>query len=221
MCGRFTQIASSEDLIHYFKKDFEYKFRGPNYNVAPTQNVAIVTPDAIIQARFGLVPVWAKDMNTGYTMINAKAETILEKPTYKGLFRHTRCLVPATGFYEWLGDKGEKRPFFFTVKRRPLFSFAGLYSVRKDAEGRDFASFTIITTTPNALVGKVHDRMPVILNKEDEEAWLNTPAEDAEALLQLLTAYPAPKMSAAEVSTLVNRVSAENSEELIKPINSK
>ena len=96
-----------------------------------------------------------------------------------------------------------------------------MYSVRKDAEGKDFASFTIITTTPNALVGKVHDRMPVILNKDDEESWLNTPAEDAEALLPLLASYSASKMASVEVSTLVNRVSAENSEDLIKPINSK
>ena len=218
MCGRFTQFTEANELEAAYHKKFDYKYRGPNYNVAPTQSVAIVTPEAIIHARFGLVPVWAKDLNTGYTMINAKAETILEKPTYKGLFRHSRCLVPATGFYEWLGDRGEKRPFFFTVKRRPLFSFAGLYSVREDAEGRDFASFTIITTTPNALVGKVHDRMPVILSKEDEDAWLNTLAEDAEALLRLLTAYPASKMASVEVSTMVNRASAENSEELIKPI---
>lgn len=218
MCGRFTQFAEPNELERAFHKKFDFKYRGPSYNVAPTQSVAIVTEEAIIQARFGLVPVWAKDVNTGYSMINAKAETILEKPTYKGLFRHTRCLVPATGFYEWLGDKGEKRPFFFTVKRRPLFSFAGLYSVREDAEGRDFASFTIITTTPNSLVGKVHDRMPVILNKDDEGTWLNTPAEDSEELMPLLASYPASKMAAVEVSTLVNRVSAENSEELIKPI---
>lgn len=218
MCGRFTQLAEPKELEKTYHKKLEYKYRGPNYNVAPTQNVAIVTSEAIIQARFGLVPVWAKDLNTGYTMINAKAETILEKPTYKGLFRHTRCLVPATGFYEWLGDKGEKRPFFFTVKHRPLFSFAGLYSVRKDAEGRDFASFTIITTTPNSLVGKIHDRMPVVLRKEDEDMWLNTPSEDAEALHSLLKAYPSSKMSTTEVSTLVNRVGAENSKELITPI---
>ncbi len=98
MCGRFTQFAEPKELEKTYHKKLEYKYRGPNYNVAPTQNVAIVTSEAIIQARFGLVPVWAKDLNTGYTMINAKAETILEKPTYKGLFRHTRCLVPATGF---------------------------------------------------------------------------------------------------------------------------
>ena len=102
MCGRFTQFAEPKELEKTYHKKFDYKYRGPNFNVAPTQSVAIVTPEAIIQARFGLVPVWAKDLNTGYTMINAKAETILEKPTYKGLFRHTRCLVPATGFYEWL-----------------------------------------------------------------------------------------------------------------------
>lgn len=218
MCGRFTQFAETKELESFYHKKLDFKYRGPNFNVAPTQNVAIVTQDSIIQARFGLVPVWAKGINTGYTMINAKAETILEKPTYKGLFRHTRCLVPATGFYEWLGEKGEKRPFFFTIKHRPLFSFAGLYSVRKDAEGKDFASFTIITTTPNNLVGKVHDRMPVILSKDDEDAWLNTSAEDAEALLGLLKPYPASKMASVEVSTLVNRVSAKNSSELIKPI---
>lgn len=221
MCGRFTQIADPSDLEKVYRKEFDYKFRGANYNVAPTQSVAIVTKNSITQMRFGLVPVWAKEVNTGYTMINAKAETILDKPTYKGLFRHSRCLVPATGFYEWLDDKGVKRPHFFTLKDREIFSFAGLYSVRKDAEGRDFASFTIITTTPNTLVGKVHDRMPVILKKEDEDDWLNVPADDAEALLQLLKPYPASEMQVVEVSTLVNKASAENSEELIKPLGTR
>ena len=218
MCGRFTQFAEPTELEKTYHKKVDFKYRGPNYNVAPTQNVAIVTQESIIQARFGLIPVWAKDLNTGYTMINAKAETVLEKPTYKGLFRHSRCLIPATGFYEWLNDNGVKRPHFFTLKDRTLFSFAGLYSVRKDAEDRDFASFTIITTTPNTLVGKVHDRMPVILTKEDEKDWLNIPAEDAEALLSLLKPYPASKMQAVEVSSLVNKASAENSAALIQPV---
>ncbi len=221
MCGRFTQFAEPKELEKMFHKNFEYKYRGPNYNVAPTQSVAIVTPDAIIQARFGLVPVWAKSLNTGYTMINAKAETILEKPAYKGLFRHHRCLVPATGFYEWSGETSPKQPHFFTLNDRRIFAFAGLYTTRQDAEGQDLSSFTIITTTPNKLVGKVHDRMPVILEKNEEELWLNTPPEDAESLLGLLDSYPTSKMNDTLVSTAVNSTSAKNSKELITPINSK
>lgn len=204
-----------------FHKKFDYKFRGENYNVAPTQNVAIVTKENITQMRFGLVPVWAKSLSTGYTMINAKAETILEKPTYKGLFRHHRCLVPSTGFYEWSGESSPKQPHFFTLKDRELFAFAGLYTTREDAEGKELSSFTIITTKPNALVGKVHDRMPVILDKDQEDDWLNIPAEDAEALLDYLDPYPASKMLDTLVSTAVNSTSAHNTKELIAPINSK
>lgn len=217
MCGRFVQLSEPKELEAHYSKKMLPKYRGANFNVAPSQFVPIVTDNGIIEMRFGLIPQWAKSMNTGYTMINAKAETLFDKPTYKGLMLHKRCLVPASGFYEWQKNGSTKQPFYFSLKDQELFSFAGLYTSRKDSEGHELFSFTIITTEPNKTVAKVHDRMPVILSKSDEKRWLDTPAEDAESLLDLLDAYPDSKMTAYKVSQDVGNVKI-NSDELIKPL---
>lgn len=207
----------SEELEAHYSKKLLPKYRGPNYNVAPSQSVPVVTSEGILDMRFGLIPQWAESMNDGYTMINAEAETILDKPTYKGLFRNKRCLVPASGFYEWKKTDKGKQPYFFKLKNSDLFSFVGLYTVRKDSEDHELYSFTIITTKPNKTVGEVHARMPVILTKKEEKLWLETPAEDAESLLDLLDSFPDKDMVAYKVSQDVGSVKI-NSDELIKPI---
>lgn len=217
MCGRFVQLSEPKELEQHYGKRLVPKYRGPNYNVAPSQSIPVVTGNGIIDMRFGLVPQWAKSLATGYTMINAKAETLLEKPTYKGLLRHSRCLVPASGFYEWKKLSTGKQPYYFSLKHQDLFSFAGLYTSRKDSEGHELFSFTIITTEPNRLVREVHDRMPVILTADEEKLWLETPDEDAESLLALLDAYPASAMQSYRVAQDVGSVT-NNSVELIKPI---
>lgn len=167
--------------------------------------------------RFGLVPPWAKSLSTGYTMINAKAETLLDKPTYKGLFRHKRCLVPANGFYEWQKLENGKQPYYFRRKDEAPFSFAGLYTSRKDSEGHELFSFVIITTEPNQTVAKVHDRMPVMLTPKEEKLWLETPADDAESLLHILDSFPDRDMVGYRVTQDVGNVKI-NSDELIKPL---
>lgn len=211
MCGRFA-LTEVEMLEPRFNRELEAQFSvSPRFNVAPGQYAPIITRDAIVPMKWGLVPSWAKDAKIGYKMINARAETVIEKPMYRGPFKKSRVLVPATGFYEWLVTPEGKQPYYFKLKSGGLFSFAGLSDTWYDAEKFAHKTFTIITTTPNSLVGKVHDRMPVILNKEDEELWLDpeTPPEIAE---QLLDAYPGDEMEAYPVSKDVNKVANDGPE---------
>ena len=217
MCGRYTLVTDQTALERYYKKQMSARYRGPSYNVAPTQSVPIITAEGIEPMRWGLVPQWAKSLNTGYSMINAKAETLTEKRTYSKLLDHQRCLVPASGFYEWLGEAGHKIPHYFTVKDRQLFSFAGLYEIRKDSEEFESKSFTIITTAANNLVQPIHDRMPVILTPEEEKDWLNPKATDPTELLPMLDSYPADQMRVQIVSSLVSNT-RNNSPELIDPV---
>ena len=151
----------------------------PRYNIAPTQNILIVTSDGHDNhlnqtAKWGLIPHWAKDSNVGSHMINARAETLSEKPSFKGLLKSHRCIVVADGFYEWKHEGKIKRPMYITLKDRHPFGFAGLYSLWKDQAGEEIMTCTIITTAANDLVESIHDRMPVILSKQDEELWLQS-----------------------------------------------
>jgi putative SOS response-associated peptidase YedK len=177
----------------------------PRYNVAPTQDIPVVriSPDPksddreVIRARWGLVPSWAKDLSLSYKMINAKAETVEEKPAFRNAFILRRCLIPADGFYEWKKlDDGSKQPYRLCLKDQQPFAFAGLWERNN---GLDVTSCTIITTEPNAVAGEIHNRMPVILPPEDYDTWLSaetTPA-DAKALLRPyegeMIAYPVSK----------------------------
>jgi putative SOS response-associated peptidase YedK len=203
MCGRFSLIASADQL----RERFGVKIREPlksRYNIAPTQTIPIITntkPDEITLARWGLIPHWAKDEKASYSMINAKAETLEDKPTYRGPFRSKRCLIPADGFYEWKKTGTKKIPFRFTRKDCKLFAFAGLYD-DWEHEGKHVTSCTIITTNANTLLAKVHDRMPVILDEKQEKAWL----EDSkpEVLKSMLKPYPAGEMTSMQVSEKIN-----------------
>jgi putative SOS response-associated peptidase YedK len=203
MCGRFSLITTVRALEEHFSAKSEMQEFTSRFNVAPSQSMPIVTnqdPGHLISARWGLVPSWAKDVKIGNRLINARSETVNEKPAFRASFRHKRCLVPATHFFEWKKTNGAKKPFAVHMKDAKLFSFAGLWSEWKSAK-EIIVSFSIITCPPNALMSKIHDRMPVILKKRDEQKWLQE--TDMAKLQKLLVPY-AGKMQAYEVSTLVN-----------------
>jgi putative SOS response-associated peptidase YedK len=217
MCGRYSLVNNKDALEKYFKQKLHALYRGPNYNVSPTQSVPVLTANGFEDMRWGLIPQWAKSMNTGYTMINAVAETLPEKPTYKGPLRDQRCIIPASGFYEWLTTDNGKVPYYFHLKSREIFGFAGLYVVRKDSEGRDLKTFTIITTEPNDVVKPVHDRMPVILTQENEKIWLNPDLSEPEDVMGVLRSYDPDDMVAYPVSKDVGNAK-NNRPDLIKPL---
>ena len=168
----------------------------PNENISPGEGVAVVT-DALKRKvdfyKWGLVPSWAKDISIGNKMINARAETLLEKPSFRNAFNRRRCLIPASGFYEWKQEGNKKQPYLFELVDQKAFSFAGLWEYWHDPQGNELYTCTIITTEPNELVAEYHNRMPVILNATDCWSWLeNHPVAD---LQKMLTAYPAEQMA--------------------------
>lgn len=195
MCGRFD-LKNPDTLYKRFgvTKALSISLI-PNSDVRPSQSVPIVFADREIELmKWGLIPSWAKDEKVGYKMINARAEGIESKPSFKNPFHTQRCLVPATGFYEWKDTSQGKVKYYFHLKNNSMFAFAGLYDVWRNNEGRGIKTFTIITTRPNSVVQNVHDRMPVILRKEDEEVWLNPDEIEDTRLLPLLEPYPAKEM---------------------------
>jgi putative SOS response-associated peptidase YedK len=222
MCGRFTITVTLEELItHYLIDDSKIAVLKPNYNVAPMHNIpAVITSDEgkrLGELRWGLVPFWAKDEKIGNKMINARAETIAEKPAFKRLLKSKRCLIPSDGFYEWRKEGPSKQPMRILMKDGGIYSFAGLYDTWEDPEGNKLSTCTIITTTPNSLMADIHYRMPVILRPEDEADWLGRDNNDVESLLKLLKPYDASKMKAYKVPATVGNV-RNNSKELLEDI---
>jgi putative SOS response-associated peptidase YedK len=207
MCGRFTLIADPVKVMERFLLDEIPFAMQPRYNVAPGQMVpAIIAAGKkrrIGQLRWGLVPAWAADEKIGYKMINARAETLTEKPAFRRLFARKRCMIPADGFYEWKqGEKG-KQPMRILMKDGGLFAFAGLFDTWERPDGVKIHSCTIITTKANRVVADIHDRMPVILRREDEELWLDRERYDADLLKSLFVPYDAAQMRAYPVSQMV------------------
>jgi putative SOS response-associated peptidase YedK len=194
-----------------------------SYNVAPSQTIPIVGQEDSKRhfafARWGLIPSWAKEINTGYSTINARAETVAEKPSFRSAFKHRRCLIPADGFIEWqeLTNNKVKQPWFITLKDKQPMALAGLWEHWQGKDGSEIESCTIIVTSGNELMQNIHDRMPVILPNESWDEWLNTANTDSEGLQALLTQYPSEHMTAWPVSTVVNSP-RHNSEECIAPI---
>jgi putative SOS response-associated peptidase YedK len=171
----------------------------PNDNVTPGEKIPIIINTSAREMKlmqWGLVPYWAKDPLIGFKTINACAETISEKPSFKSAFARRRCLIPATGFYEWVEVNGRKIPFKFTLSDRPLFAFAGIWECWQDRNGTTLETCAIITTLPNLIVAPIHDRMPAILRKETQWAWLeNKPLDE---LQNMLAPYPSEKMAQPE-----------------------
>lgn len=203
----------------YSDNDFNLE---PNYNVSPSFVMPVITknsPKKIQFMKWGLIPSWAKDPSIGNKLINARAESILEKPSFRNSFKNKRCLVPATGFYEWKKDENTKIPYYFKPKDDSIFSFAGLYDVWVDAEGKEILSYTIITTEPNELMRPIHNRMPVILRIEDEDKWLYLNSKYSE-LIDLLKPSESETLEKYQVSSEVNNP-RNNSEILIKKYNPK
>src|SRR5713226_4724861 len=214
MCGRFLMSKSPEEVARWFATRNATLNSPPRYNIAPTQDVLTVrfnpetgqrTLDAL---RWGLVPYWAKDIKIGYSLINAKAETVAEKSAFREAFKSRRCLIAADGFYEWKKlDAKTKQPYAITMRDRSLFGFAGLWERWKDkASGEVVRSCTIITTEPNEVCAPIHDRMPVIVAPEDYGKWLGEESTDPLRLPQMLKPYPAERMTCFPVDSRVGNV---------------
>lgn len=209
MCGRYSLSVQAEKIAQYFAvKDVPQV--PARYNIAPTQPVATVClPDGQTHRQFqwmrwGLIPSWAKDIKIGARLINARSETVTEKPAFRSSFKRKRCLVIANGFYEWQKAGKQKQPYYFQMKDGAPFAFAGLWDSWQPPEGETIVSCTLLTTTANEVLQPVHDRMPVILQPEAYTQWLDPQNKNSEELLPLLEPYPEAAMKAYPVSTLVN-----------------
>jgi len=209
MCGRFTLTVDPADLRDAFPGLTFPEEMAPRYNIAPSQPVAVVANDGKNQVEFfkwGLVPSWAKDPEIGNRMINARAETLSEKPSFRAAYKRRRCLILADGFYEWQPTPGSKSktPMLIKLKSGEPFAFAGLWEAWHPDQEDAILSCTIITTTPNALMEKIHNRMPVILSQAAYSVWLDPAEQTSTTLDKLLKPYPASQMAAFTVSRLVN-----------------
>jgi len=222
MCGRYTLTLGPEEIIETIPGLTIPQDIPPRYNIAPTQPVAVVPNTGENRLDFylwGLIPSWAKDPEIGNRMINARAETLTEKPTFRAAFRRRRCLILADGFYEWKlvpGRKG-KLPMYIQLASRKPFAFAGLWENWHSPDGSNILSCTIITTQPNTMMQEIHNRMPVILPASAYDLWLNRGEPDVKLLQEVLRPYPAEEMIAHPVSTVVNDPS-NDTPECIVPI---
>lgn len=222
MCGRFTIFTEVDELIiRYIIENSAVDKYAPKYNAAPMQMIPAVIAgqggNRLGMLRWGLVPSWSKDPKIGSMMINARAETLTEKPAFNRLLSSRRCIIPANGFYEWKKSGGSKQPYRIVLRDDDVFSFAGLYDIWADANGDKLSTCTIITTEPNALMADIHNRMPVILRREDEAEWLNRDNRDVPALQALLEPYDPSKMRAYPVSAAVGNV-RNNYPELLEEV---
>jgi len=224
MCGRFVQNSPIETLQQNFYIRTTASDIIPNYNVAPTQKILTIikhdNENKLERLHWGLVPFWAKDISIGSRMINARAETVSQKPSFRNAFRKRRCLIPADGFYEWKGEKGNKQPYYvFTFSDKP-FAFVGLWESwtdKKSDEGSVYKSCTIITTAASESILEIHHRMPVILNPKFHEKWLNSEIQDPKELEIILQDGITHDIKYYPVSTFVNSVK-NNDPNCIKPI---
>lgn len=209
MCGRFALIVDASVLADVFHVDPPCEL-APRFNIAPTQQVFIVrsgngSSRQCAVVRWGLVPSWAKDPSVGARMINARGETIAEKPSFRSAVKSRRCLLPASGFFEWVRRDGAKQPYFIRFTDGRVFAFAGLWERWTPSDGEPLETCTIITTVPNELVAGLHDRMPVIVPPERYDEWLAPKALAMEQLQEILSPHPAAGMETYPVSTHVNR----------------
>ncbi len=222
MCGRFTLHLPIEILEQIFESLIIRDIQ-PRYNIAPTQQVAAVRayPDGTVHLehlKWGLIPSWAKDPSIGSRMINARSETVAEKPAFRSALKNRRCIIPANGFYEWQSVGGKKKPLYVRLKDNIPMMFAGLWDHWKAMDGNVIESCTIVTTTANSLIKPLHDRMPVILEAKDIDIWLDLHVTDPEQLNPLFKSFPSEKMEMYPVSDSVNSPRNDASE-CIVPLN--
>ncbi len=224
MCGRISVALNKDDLIkilnnRYDINEEEIDYELPRFNVAPSDNVLSIINDGknyrVGKLQWGFIPFWAKDDK--FISINAKAETLSSKPMFKDAYKNKRCTILADGFYEWKKENNRKIPYRFILKDQNIVPLAGLWSPFIKTDGTKIFTCTIITTTPNELMAPIHDRMPLILTKENEKIWLNPEITDDDLLNSLLKPYPSMQMDAYEVSSIVNNPK-NSSPDCIKPL---
>jgi putative SOS response-associated peptidase YedK len=221
MCGRFTLATSSDEIADLFDVSDLPEIK-PRYNIAPTQDVPVCRVDddrrGVAELHWGLVPFWADEKKIGNRMINARGETVANKPAFRAAFKYRRCLIPADGFYEWKKEQGGKQPYRIRRKDDAPFAFAGLWEQWSDEDNEKLESFTIITCDAADWISDLHGRMPVILERDHFDFWLDTENEDYDALEDLLVPYDrADLMTYEPVSRDVNSPSNDRAE-LIEPL---
>ncbi|MBT4497916.1 MAG: SOS response-associated peptidase [Gemmatimonadetes bacterium] len=218
MCGRFTLLHHPQQIAERFSVDKVAVEFPPRYNIAPTQPVAVIFQhgERYLEAfRWGLIPFWSKDAKIGSRMINARAETVADKPAYRAPFKHRRCLIPSSGFYEWKKEGKEKTPTYIRLADERPFAMAGLWEEWTSPEDEIIHTCTIITTQANDFMSTIHHRMPVIFTPEQEEAWLDSTLENPAEITPLLQPY-AGEMAAHPVSKQVN-IAAYDGPDCIEP----
>ena len=221
MCGRFVRHSSVNDIASYFGLGSVQTDLNPSFNIAPTQDIAAIVhsykyeTEALVSLKWGLLPSWAKDKSMLAKMINARAETVAEKPSFRKAFYKRRCLIVLNGFYEWRKLDGGKEPVYIHLKNQKLFTLAGIFEGWKSPEGEVLYGCSIITTQANPLLSSVHHRMPVILPKSEHQLWLDPHMQDIKILQSVLLSYPAEEMSYYSVSDKVIKA-AYNSPQCIE-----
>lgn len=223
MCGRYRLSRRKQIIEEYFDSAPWEDDWVPRFNIAPTQPVPVIRQHPrepvrqLSLMKWGLIPNWAKDPSIASNTINAKSETVTIKPAFRDPIRFRRCLIPADGFYEWRRTATSKQPFCFEVNDSELFAFAGLWDGWNDSNGKWVKTCSILTTTPNSVTSAVHDRMPVILNPESYDLWLNPGMQDVAAVSELLKPYDARLMRSYPVSARINHV-VNDDEECCRPV---
>ena len=221
MCGRYSLVCI-DDLGNRFRVFNPLIGARSRFNIPPGNEMPVIVraqKNELVMLQWGLVPHWAQGQKPEKPLINARAETLTEKPSFRSLLASHRCLIPATGFFEWKPEGNRKTPFYVSLKGSPCFAFAGLYDAWHDPSGKKTDTYTIITTTPNKLVAAIHNRMPAILKREDEERWLPSETFNTGDVHDILVPYPSGEMVMFPVSPLVNNPAIDD-ERVIAPLNS-
>ena len=230
MCGRFVLAGTYRELAEHFGLSGDIDF-SPSWNIAPSSRICTITADKEgarhpgIIMKWGLIPSWAKEASIGNKLANARGETVAEKPSFRSAFRQRRCIIPATGFYEWKSEQGAKQPWYVSLKSGEPLAFAGLWETwhgakgeMGEAEGEAITSCCIINTAANALMEGIHDRMPVILDRELWTAWLAPQLHDADKLLPLIRPHDPASMQAWPVTPAVNGVGQREDAGLVERV---
>jgi putative SOS response-associated peptidase YedK len=219
MCGRYALAFVHGFMTRFEVIDLQAKLE-PRFNIAPSEEAPVIIHDGVNRAvvmRWGLIPSWAKDMKIGNRLINARGETIDKRPAFRAALTRRRCLVPTTGFYEWKKLDGAKIPYYIHMKDDSMFAYAGLYENWKSHDGENVQSYTIVTSRPNLVASEIHNRMPVIVRREDEAAWIAEGPLSDEDLKRILQPYPPQEMESHRVPPDVNNPRNEG-EDLILPV---
>ncbi len=222
MCGRFTLNGIPRKLAEYFELSVDLDFTS-SWNIAPSSQIYSIVANEkgsrhLRTMRWGLIPSWAKDETIGSKLINARSETVAEKPSFRSAFKYRRCLIPASGFYEWKTEKGIKQPWYISPMSGEPMAFAGLWETWNPKEGEGIQSCCIITIASNSFMEQIHNRMPVILNPEHWSLWLSQQEHLPDKLLPLMCSQNSKSMQVWPVTRELNQIGFRNDVELIEPL---